>query len=74
MVTPPTMPGAPGIAFAHVTHVYSAKGTFIAELTVTDEGGKTDTDTISIMSGNTHPRTHGVPHRAHGNRSVDRDV
>jgi len=37
------------------THTYNTAGTFNAQLTVRDQGGLTDTDTIAIQAGNTPP-------------------
>ncbi len=66
----------PGTAFQMVEHLYRNRAdgtedgtectvadpcTFIATLTVIDEGGKEDTDTATIRVGNTNP----VPHITH---------
>jgi PKD repeat protein len=57
----------PGTSFQSITHLYrerangtlctiSSPCTFVATLTVIDEGGKEDTDSVSILAGNTNPR------------------
>jgi PKD repeat protein len=40
---------------AQPTHTYSAAGNFTAQLTVRDQGGLSDTDTVVIRAGNTPP-------------------
>lgn len=41
---------------ADPSHTYEAGGTYVARLTVTDPGGKTDTDTVRIDADNSPPR------------------
>ncbi len=40
---------------AKPTHTYTAAGNFTAKLTVRDQGGLSDTDTVAIGAGNTPP-------------------
>jgi glucose/arabinose dehydrogenase/PKD repeat protein len=46
----------PGSSLADPSHTYEAGGVYIARLTVTDPGGKSDSDTVRIDVGNSPPR------------------
>ncbi len=41
---------------ANPSHVYTANGTYVARLTVTDSSGETDTKSTTIIVGNTAPK------------------
>jgi cytochrome c len=47
--------GTTDSTLAAPTHTYSAAGEYLARLTVTDTTGKTGTDAIRIVAGNTEP-------------------
>ncbi|UCE60436.1 MAG: PKD domain-containing protein [Phycisphaerales bacterium] len=55
--------GHPG-EMMEVVHYYSAPGVYLASLIVSDDGGKQDTATVSILVGNTLP----VPNVTHSSR------
>ncbi|MCO6438986.1 MAG: PKD domain-containing protein [Phycisphaerae bacterium] len=46
--------GIPG-ELSTVSHTYTTQGDFTASLTVTDEGGKSNTATVKILAGNSRP-------------------
>ncbi len=47
--------GSAGATGSTATHTYTARGSFVASLTVTDEQGATDTATLPVDVGNTRP-------------------
>lgn len=62
--------GSPGETGQTVSHTYTTRGPFTAELTVTDPAGGVDTEQVQIHAGNTPPE---VTVSAPADRSTYRD-